>query len=90
MAMTEVRLREKGQSTIPADIIQEWSNKNQVHINDSVEAILTNGVVVLIPKKRHHAKRDLMSYAGIGKGMWGKTPEEIDKTLQDIRDSWTN
>lgn len=51
MAMTEVRLREKGQITIPADIIQEWSNKNQVHINDSVEAILTNGVVVLIPQQ---------------------------------------
>jgi bifunctional DNA-binding transcriptional regulator/antitoxin component of YhaV-PrlF toxin-antitoxin module len=90
MAMTEVRLREKGQVTIPAEIIQEWGYKNQVHTNDSVDAILTNGVVILIPKNRHHAKRDLMSFAGIGKGVWGKTPEEIDQTIQEIRDSWAS
>lgn len=87
--MPEVKLREKGQITIPSEILQEWGRKNQVHTNDSVEAVLANGVVILIPKKRRSAKRDILSFAGVGKGLWGDTPKAIDQSLKDIRESWT-
>ena len=87
--MPQVKLREKGQVTIPAELLQEWSRKNHVSINDSVEATLANGVLMLIPKKRHTAKRDIMSFAGVGKGAWGDTPEMVDETLSQIRASWT-
>lgn len=79
--MSEVRLREKGQVTIPHDILQEWKIKNHVQTNDCIEAVLANGILMLIPKKRYTAKRDIMSFAGAGKGLWGNTPEEIDQNI---------
>jgi hypothetical protein len=45
--------------------------------------------LMLIPKKRHAAKRDIMSYAGIGKGLWGDSPEAIDASIDEIRGLWT-
>lgn len=87
--MPQVKLREKGQVTIPAELLQEWSRVNHVATNDSIDVQLSNGVLMLIPSKRHTAKRDLMSYAGVGKGLWGNTPAEIETTLQALRNSWT-
>lgn len=87
--MPQVKIREKGQVTIPAELLQEWSNKNHVSVNDSMEAALVNGVLMLIPQKRHAAKRDIMSFAGVGKGLWGDTPAEIDASINEMRDSWT-
>ena len=87
--MSEVRLREKGQVTIPSEILQEWGLKNHVHTNDTIEAVLANGVLMLIPKKRRSVKRDIFSFAGVGKGLWGNTPDEIENSLEKIRDSWT-
>ena len=86
--MPKVRLREKGQVTIPSEILQEWGVKNHVHTHDAVEAVLANGIVMLIPKQRHRAKRDILSFAGVGKGLWGDSPEEIESSLQSIRESW--
>lgn len=87
--MPQVKLREKGQVTIPADLLQEWSRKNHVSTNDSIEVSLANGVLMLVPSKRHTAKRDIMSFAGSGKGLWGNTAQEIDATMAELRNSWT-
>lgn len=86
--MAQVKLREKGQVTIPAELLQEWSKKNHVSINDSMEARLANGVLMLIPQKRRAEKRTVMSFAGVGKGLWGNTPAEVDANIKEIRDSW--
>jgi len=86
--MRQVKLREKGQVTIPAELLQEWNQKNQVSIHDVMEARLANGVLMLIPKKRQAAKRSVMSFAGIGKGLWGNTPVQVDASIQEIRNSW--
>ena len=87
--MPQVKLREKGQVTIPAELLQEWSRINHVATNDTIDVQLSNGVLMLIPSKRHTAKRDLMSYAGAGKGLWGKSVAEIETTIQELRNSWT-
>lgn len=87
--MPQVKLREKGQVTIPAELLQEWSRINHVATNDMIDVQLSNGVLMLIPSKRHIAKRDLMSYAGAGKGLWGKSEAEIETTIQELRNSWT-
>lgn len=87
--MPQVKLREKGQVTIPAELLQEWSRNNHVATNDTIDVQLSNGVLMLIPSKRHTAKRDLMSYAGAGKGLWGKSEAEIESTIQELRNSWT-
>ena len=89
VVMQQVKIREKGQVTIPAELLQEWSHKNHVFINDSVDATLANGVLMLIPKQRNANKRSMMSYAGVAKGVWGDTPEEVDANLKEIRNSWT-
>ncbi len=74
--------------TIPSEILQEWGVKNHVHTNDAVEAVLANGVLMLIPKKRRSVKRDILSFAGVlAKGLGRYTPEEIENSLQNIRDS---
>lgn len=88
-AMPQVKLREKGQVTIPAELLQEWSRRNHVSINDLMDAKLANGVLMLIPKSRHAVKRSVMSFAGSGKGLWGNTPDEVDASIKKIRDSWT-
>ena len=87
--MPQVKLREKGQVTIPADVLQEWSRQNNVSTNDSIDVSLANGVLLLVPSKRHTAKRDIMSFAGVGKGLWGSSPEEIALTTKELRNSWT-
>jgi hypothetical protein len=87
--MPQVKLREKGQVTIPAELLQEWGRTNHVATNDTMDAHLSNGVLMLIPSKRHTAKRDIMSFAGVGKGLWGSTQDEIEATIQDLRSSWT-
>lgn len=87
--MPQVKLREKGQVTIPADLLQEWGRQHHVATNDAIDVQLSNGVLMLIPSKRHAAKRDIMSFAGVGKGLWGNTQQEIETTIQELRHSWT-
>lgn len=86
--MPQVKLREKGQVTIPAELLQEWNRKYNVAANDSVEVSLSNGVLMMIPSTRQATKRDVMSFAGIGKGLWGDSAQDIDANIQKLRDSW--
>ncbi len=81
--MPLVKIRPKGQITIPANILDHWS----IDVNDKVNIALVNGVVTLTPEKRLKNKKSILSYAGIGKGLWGDT-EEIDNFIQNERSSW--
>lgn len=87
--MAQVKLRDKGQLTIPVEILQEWHKTNQVSTHDLMEAQLANGILMIIPHKKMGAGRDIMSYAGAGKGLWGNTAEAIDQSIQSLRHSWT-
>lgn len=58
------------------------------HPNDTLEIALVNGVITLTPTKRQEHKDSVISYAGIFRGAWGATPEEVEKTLHEQRDSW--
>jgi bifunctional DNA-binding transcriptional regulator/antitoxin component of YhaV-PrlF toxin-antitoxin module len=78
-----VKIRPKGQITIPADILNHWS----IDINDKVNVTLVNGVVTLTPEKRKN-KKSILSYAGIGKGLWGDSVEKIDNFISNERNSW--
>jgi hypothetical protein len=87
--MLQVKLREKGQVTIPAELLQEWQLKNHVEPQDVMQACLANGVLMLIPAKRHAARRDMLSFAGVGKGLWGQTQAEIESSIAQLRSEWT-
>ena len=36
---------------------------------------------MLIPKKRNKAKRTVMLFAGVGKGLWGRSNDEVDANI---------
>jgi antitoxin component of MazEF toxin-antitoxin module len=82
--MSQVRVRQKHQITLPAKIVLD------AHItpNDTLEAAFVNGVITLTPKKRQEQKNSVMAFAGIAKGVWGDTPEAVEETLRNQRESW--
>ena len=82
--MTEARLRPKGQVTMPASIIEEA----QLADDAVFEVGLVNGVITFTPKRTKSAREDILAFAGVFHGAWGKTPAAVDKTLRDLRDEW--
>jgi antitoxin component of MazEF toxin-antitoxin module len=82
--MPEVRLRPKGQITIPASILE------QAHLSNDVvlDVALINGVITLTPQTKPNQREDIMAYAGIFKGAWGATTTKADETISDLRDEW--
>ncbi len=81
--MPEIRMRPKHQITLPASIVREAN----LAPDDRLDVSYTNGVIVLTPRSKSisEQKFDVMAYAGIGKGMWGNTPEEVNKYINDLR-----
>ena len=82
--MPEVRLRPKGQLTIPATILE----RAQLAADAIFEIALVNGVITLTPKVRLSNKEDIMAYAGIFKGAWGGSAEAVNSNLDMHRDEW--
>ena len=82
--MSEVRLRRRGQVTIPANILE----RAQLAANATFEVALVNGVITLTPKKNPENKVDIMGYAGIFKSAWGDTAEAVNAALNQHRDEW--
>lgn len=82
--MQEVKLRPKGQITIPADVIR--AAKLQADATMRIDYI--NGVITLTPVELPQDLEDIMSYAGSLAGVWGATPEEIAANIADDRASW--
>lgn len=82
--MEKARLQHR-QLTLPAEIIEQA----HLHHGDLLEVSYLNGAIILSrPKLAVTSKRDIMEYAGIGSGVWGKTAEEIDANLAEDHASW--
>jgi bifunctional DNA-binding transcriptional regulator/antitoxin component of YhaV-PrlF toxin-antitoxin module len=82
--MTQVRVREKRQITLPVSISREAN----LEPNDILDVNYRNGVITMIVKKTEQKRRSLMELAGSAKGLYGKTPSEIDAYLANERASW--
>jgi len=84
--MSLVTLRPKGQLTIPANILQQWNVKPY----DQLDVTFQNGVITIMPVKRKEAsKKDkLKTFAGVGRGCWGDTPDDVKATISELRHSW--
>lgn len=80
--MPIVKIRPKGQITIPSDILQAW----HVQFNEQINVNLINGVVMLTPVKKN--KQSIMSYAGIAEGLWGEDTEDSNNFIRNERESW--
>ena len=82
--MPQVTLRPKGQITIPASILAQW----KAQPDDIFDVQLANGVVMFTPVSRRENPPNLMAFAGVGKGLWGNTPEQVDANIASLRDEW--
>lgn len=91
--MPLVKLKEKGQVTIPAAVREQIS----AHKGDVFEIAVANGNIVLKPqdivsRKRTPATRvkkgvDISSWIGSGKGLF-KSPDEAAEFIRSERASW--
>ncbi len=82
--MPEVRLRPKGQVTIPATILESA----HIEPNTFFDVDIVEGVITLTPKADSKNREDIMSFARMFKNTWVKTPDEVNKTLDKLRDEW--
>ena len=82
--MSQVRVRPKHQITLPSRIVAAAHLKP----DDLLEVAYANGVVTLVPLSRKERKESVMDYAGIARGIWGQTTDEIEAGLSRDRASW--
>ncbi len=91
--MTLVKLKEKGQVTIPAAVREQIS----AHKGDVFEIGVANGNIILKPRDIVSRKRatatktkkgvDISSWIGSGKGLF-KSPEEAAEFIKAERAAW--
>lgn len=84
MPMTLVRMKEKGQVTIPAAVREALSAKR----GDVFEVAVSDGNIVLKPQIVVAKKGvDIGPWIGAGKGLFA-TPEEVDAFIAAERARW--
>lgn len=84
--MPTVKMQPQGQITLPDEILQAW----QLHTNAEINVSLVNGTVTLTPVNRQKNKLPIMAYAGIARGLWGDSADDIDNFIRNERNSWEN
>ena len=82
--MAEIRMRRKHQVTLPASI----ERLAGIEPEDMLTVTFMNGAIVIKPKtKGTEPQDDVMSYAGIGRGVWGASSEEVVANIRKLRDA---
>ncbi len=84
LKMPDIRMRPKHQVTIPASIMR----LAQIKPDDTLSVTYLNGSIIITPKVRHQEEINILSFAGIGRGLWGDTVEDVDATLLTMKDAW--
>ena len=82
--MTEITVRQRNQITIPKAIAEE-AGIAEGAVGDLSYA---NGVITIAFRGHSREPFDVSRYIGIGKGLWGDTVEEIDRTIAEDHASW--
>lgn len=81
--MVDIRIRDRNQITVPGDIARAAG----VGPGSICRMDYANGVITITPADAP-AARGLESYAGIARGAWGRSPEEVEQHIADDPDSW--
>lgn len=84
MLMPIVKMRPKGQITIPATIVHT-ANLSE---NSQFDVEYINGVIILKPINDEQEKDDVMSYAGLFAGAWGDTSAEVETNIRNLHNEW--
>lgn len=82
--MPIVKMRAKGQITIPASIV-ETAHLSE---NSKFDVEYLNGVIILKPLTVEHKKDDVLSYAGLFAGAWGETSVEFENNIHNLHNEW--
>lgn len=82
--MPEIRMRPKHQVTLPASIVRAAN----LQPDDKLEVSYVNGNIIISPKKATVQPVDVMAFAGIGRGLWGATPEAVENNVEKLRSDW--
>ena len=83
--MPEIRMRPKHQVTLPASIVREAN----LQTDDRLMVTLVNGNILISPKRaKLAAPQNVMVFAGIGRGVWGQTSDEVEAKVRALRDEW--
>ena len=82
--ITVLTVREKNQVTIPRATAQAVG----IEPGTTFDIQYVNGVITLTLSEHRKPGDSLEQHAGIGKGLWGLTNNEIAESLEDDRDTW--
>lgn len=82
--MPEIRMRPKHQVTLPASVVRAAN----LQPDDRLMVTYVNGNIIITPKKAETQADDVMQFAGIGRGLWGKAPEAVVETVRAMRSEW--
>lgn len=84
--MPEIRMRPKHQVTLPASIVRQAA----IQPDDRLAVEFINGAIIIIPVSTTPAtpSDDVMSFAGIGRGVWGASTAEVEATVRNLRQEW--
>lgn len=83
--MPEIRMRPKHQVTLPASIVREAN----LQTDDRLTVTYVSGNILITPtRNRASAPNDVMAFAGIGRGVWGQTADEVEANVRGLRDEW--
>ena len=76
-------MRPKHQITLSASVVREA----KIKLDDRLTVTYLNGSIIITPKLDAQAQ-DIMSFAGIGRGLWDSTPQAVEATLTDMKHAW--
>lgn len=81
--MVKVTIRDRNQLTVPVDIAAAAGLTS----GSLCDMEYVNGVITITPVDSTTA-RPLADFAGIARGVWGGTDEEIEEQIRTDRESW--
>jgi bifunctional DNA-binding transcriptional regulator/antitoxin component of YhaV-PrlF toxin-antitoxin module len=84
--METVRMRERRQLTLPADVV----DLVQIKTNDALQVAVVNGVIQLTPINMPTNKKiSMRSFLGLAKGVYASGDQNSpSQYLEDLRNEW--
>jgi bifunctional DNA-binding transcriptional regulator/antitoxin component of YhaV-PrlF toxin-antitoxin module len=84
--METVRMRERRQLTLPAEVVEQV----QIKTNDALQVSVVNGVIQLTPlNSAIHKKVSLRPFLGVMKGIYQTEDQAtLGQYIEDLRNEW--
>lgn len=80
--MTPVVVRQRNQITIPKAIAEQAG----ITEGTVIDLVYADGVITVRLPEHGREPFDIDRFVGIGHGAWGRTEEEIDRYIRELRD----